>query len=64
MIFTYKIVIENGIVMFDRDEPYIVTIEEKFDAEEHGELHFNDMSRLLMEMTEDTPDKTINIMEH
>jgi len=47
-VFLFKIGIENGIKMFSRDDPYIVSIEEKLDSEQIGEALVSNMTKMLL----------------
>ena len=60
----FKIGIENAFRMINRIEPDIISIEEKLDYGELGEQHMHDMSKFLLELTEDSPDNTFDLNEH
>ena len=61
-MFLLWIIIENGIRMFSRAEPYTASYEEKVDVtQDAGHLPFIHMSKILLEITQGSPDATVDI---
>jgi len=61
--FLLFIIIDNGIRMFSLSEPYTASFTEKMDTSS-DQSPFMDMSKILLEITEGTPDLTIDISEY